>query len=77
MPSLHYRGHAIPGQALPGLPTSMTGVLIADGVETVCSPCGDSSGLATTERPDIAPDLGTPDLGTSSSALRATMCCKI
>jgi Integrase core domain len=42
-PSLHYRGHATPGQAVPGLRTSMTGALTADDVEAACSPCGDSS----------------------------------
>ena len=46
-PSLHYRGHATPGQAVPGLRTSMTGALTADDVEAVCSPCGDSCELAT------------------------------
>jgi hypothetical protein len=42
----------------------MTGVFFAGGVAAVCSPCRDSFGLATPERPDVAPDRGTPDLGT-------------
>jgi hypothetical protein len=63
-----------PGKATPGAASPspfITGVLVAGGMEAVCSSCGDSSGLAT---PDGL--TSRPDPGPSSAASPETIWCK-